>query len=97
MGRLAIFYEFIKIPNDQTITIYIITQALMADVEKLKNMMLSNYIVKPITTAELKKILSSSCLPLLVAKGTNYLLVVLVKNDKQSNVAQKILLLSHAN
>jgi len=53
--------EFIKIPNDYPITIYIITSSVdPADVEKAKKYdAVSNYIVKPITTAELKNILSN--------------------------------------
>jgi len=53
--------EFIKIPNDHSITIYIITSSVdPADVEKAKKYdAVSNYIVKPITTAELKNILSN--------------------------------------
>ena len=52
--------EFIKIPNDKSITIYIITSSVdPADVEKAKKYdAISSYIVKPITATELKKILS---------------------------------------
>lgn len=52
--------EFIKIPNEKTITIYIITSSVdPADVEKAKKYdAISSYIVKPITTFQLKKILS---------------------------------------
>lgn len=52
--------EFIKIPNKKTITIYIITSSVdPADVEKAKKYdAISSYIVKPITTFQLKKILS---------------------------------------
>jgi CheY-like chemotaxis protein len=52
--------EFIQIPNKKTITIYIITSSVdPADVEKAKKYdAISSYIVKPITTAELKKILT---------------------------------------
>lgn len=51
--------EFIKIPNDRTITIYIITSSVdPADVEKAKSYdLVSNYIVKPITMVELKNLL----------------------------------------
>lgn len=52
--------EFIKIPNEKNITIYIITSSVdPSDVEKAKKYdAVSSYIVKPITTTELKKILS---------------------------------------
>ena len=52
--------EFIQIPNEKTITIYIITSSVdPADVEKAKKYdAVSSYIVKPITTSELKKILT---------------------------------------
>ena len=52
--------EFIQIPNKKTITIYIITSSVdPADVQKAKKYdAISSYIVKPITTAELKKILN---------------------------------------
>lgn len=51
--------EFIKIPNETPITIYIITSSVdPADVEKAKSYdSVSNYIVKPITIAELKNLL----------------------------------------
>ena len=53
--------EFIKIPNDFPIIIYIITSSVdPADVEKAKKYdAVSNYIVKPITSAELKRILEN--------------------------------------
>ena len=52
--------EFVKIPNEKIITIYIITSSVdPADVIRAKSYdMVSNYIVKPITMPELKKILS---------------------------------------
>ncbi len=51
--------EFIKIPNVNPITIYIMTSSVdPADVEKAKGYdAVSNYLVKPITMAELKKIM----------------------------------------
>jgi CheY-like chemotaxis protein len=52
--------EFVKIPNEKSITIYIITSSVdPADVIRAKSYdMVSNYIVKPITMVELKQILS---------------------------------------
>lgn len=52
--------EFVKIPNDYPITIYIVTSSVdPADVQKAKKYdAVSNYIIKPITVAALKKILS---------------------------------------
>lgn len=52
--------EFTKIPNENKITIYLITSSVdPADVEKAKNYdAVSSYIIKPITTAELRKILA---------------------------------------
>ena len=55
--------EFIKIPNDYPITIYIITSSVdPADVEKAKKYdAISSYIVKPITSASLQNILDNYC------------------------------------
>ncbi|MGO4820748.1 MULTISPECIES: response regulator [unclassified Flavobacterium] len=52
--------EFVKIPNEKIITIYIITSSVdPADIIRAKSYdRVSNYIVKPITMEELKKILS---------------------------------------
>jgi CheY-like chemotaxis protein len=51
--------EFIKIPHKNPITIYIMTSSIdPADIEKAKSYEeVSNYLVKPITMAELKKLM----------------------------------------
>lgn len=51
--------EFIKIPNEKKIRIYIITSSIdPADIERAKAYdFISNYIVKPITMDELKKMM----------------------------------------
>lgn len=51
--------EFIKIPNEKKIHIYIITSSIdPADIERAKAYdFISNYIVKPITMDELKKMM----------------------------------------
>lgn len=53
--------EFTKIPNKHAIVIYIITSSVdPADVEKAKKYdAVTSYIVKPITNAELQKILEN--------------------------------------
>lgn len=51
--------EFIKIPHTNPITIYIMTSSVdPADIEKAKTYdAVSNYLIKPITMAELKKLM----------------------------------------
>lgn len=51
--------EFIKIPHVNPITIYIMTSSVdPADIEKAKTYdAVSNYLIKPITMAELKKLM----------------------------------------
>ncbi len=51
--------EFIKIPNVNPITIYIMTSSVdPEDIEKAKTYdAVSNYLIKPITMAELKKLM----------------------------------------
>jgi CheY-like chemotaxis protein len=53
--------EFVKIPNDKPITIYIITSSVdPADTLKAQSYdQVSNYIVKPITVDELEKIITT--------------------------------------